>query len=88
MNEPNFDTLKFTKTLQSSGISAEQAEAITMAFRDAAGDADLASKKDIALAVAELKTEMAGLRGEMSTMKWMMGAMGAISVANFAKQHF
>ncbi len=76
-----FDTLKFTKTLQSAGFGTEQAEAVAIAFRDASADAELATRKDIALAVAELK-------GEMSTMRWMLGAVLALAVANFAKQYF
>jgi aminoglycoside phosphotransferase len=76
-----FDTLKFTKTLQSAGFATEQAEAVAIAFRDASSDTELATKKDIALAVAELK-------GEMSTVRWMLGAVLALAVANFAKQYF
>ena len=81
MNALTFDTLKFTKTLQSSGIAAEQAEAIAIAFRDATSDSDVASKKDIALAVAELK-------GEINTLKWIGGAVFAMVTAQFAKQFF
>ncbi len=76
-----FDTLKFTKTLIGAGFAAEQAEAVAVAFRDASNDADVATKKDIALAVAEIK-------GELGTMRWMLGAMLALAVANFAKQYF
>ena len=97
-----FDTLKFTKTLQSAGFAPEQAEAVAYAFRDASADVELATKKDIALAVAELKREMSevraemggirgemgGIRGEMSTIRWMLGAVLALAVANFAKQYF
>jgi hypothetical protein len=82
------DTLKFTKTLIGAGFAAEQAEAVAVAFRDASSDADVATKKDIALAVAELKGEMGMIRGEMSTMRWMLGATLALAVANFAKQYF
>jgi aminoglycoside phosphotransferase len=81
MSALSFDTLKFSKTLVSAGFASEQAEAVAMAFRDASADAELATKKDIALAVAELK-------GEMSTMRWMLGAVLALAVASFAKQYF
>jgi hypothetical protein len=83
-----FDTLKFTKTLQSAGFATEQAEAVAIAFRDASADAELATKKDIALAVAELKAEMGVFRGDMATMRWMLGVVLALAVANFAKQYF
>jgi aminoglycoside phosphotransferase len=81
MSALGFDTLKFTKTLIGAGFAAEQAEAVAVAFRDASSDADVATKKDIALAVAELK-------GEMGTMRWMLGATLALAVANFARQYF
>ena len=42
-----FDTLKFAETLKAHGIPDEQAKGIAAAFRDAAGEADLASKRDI-----------------------------------------
>ena len=76
-----FDTLRFTKTLINVGIPAEHAEAITFAFRDATADAELATKKDIALAVAELKSEL-------NIGKWMLGVLIALATANFAKQYF
>jgi hypothetical protein len=54
-------------------------------------DAQLASKSDIAdlkLEISGVRTDMAGLRGEISTLKWMMGALVALAIANFAKQFF
>jgi hypothetical protein len=83
-----FDTLRFTKTLLNVGIPAEHAEAITFAFRDATADAELATKKDIALAVADLKSEISFVKGELNLTKWMLGTLIAFSVANFAKQYF
>ncbi len=38
MSTVTFDTLKFVKTLEASGISAAQAEAIAAAYRDASTD--------------------------------------------------
>ena len=61
---------------------------MTEAFKDASGDAELATRKDVALAVAEIKTEIANVRGEISLVKWILGAVLAIAVANFAKQFF
>jgi hypothetical protein len=83
-----FDTLKFTKTLQSTGFATEQAEAVAIAFRDASADAELATKKDIALAVAELKGEVGGFRGDMATMRWMLGAVLALEISNFVRLYF
>jgi hypothetical protein len=42
-----FDTHKFVRKLESAGFTADQAEAVADAFRDASGEADLASKRDI-----------------------------------------
>ena len=58
------------------------------AFKDASGEAEIATRKDVALAVAEIKTEIANVRGEMVLVKWMLGAVLAIAIANFAKQFF
>ena len=42
-----FDTHKFIRRLQDAGFSPQQAEAVAEAFRDAQGEADLATKRDI-----------------------------------------
>ena len=42
-----FDTLKFVRKLKESGLPEIQAEAIADAFRDAQGEAELATKRDI-----------------------------------------
>ncbi|GEM_PF-199879 len=83
-----FDTLKFVERLEKAGVSREQASAMAEAFKDASGEAEVATRKDIALAVAEIKTEIANVRGEMALVKWMLGAVLAIAIANFAKQFF
>lgn len=88
MSAVTFDALKFTKTLEKAGLPAVQAEAISEAFKEASGEAELATKKDIALAVAEIKGEMNGLKGEMNVMKWMLGTVLAVAIANFVKQYF
>ncbi|MDP4027596.1 MAG: hypothetical protein Q8P42_01305 [Gallionella sp.] len=38
MSAVTFDTLKFVKTLEASGIDKKQAEAIAFAYRDASTD--------------------------------------------------
>ncbi len=58
------------------------------AFKDASGEAEIATRKDVALAVAEIKTDLANVRGEIALVKWMLGAVLAIAIANFAKQFF
>ncbi len=42
-----FDTLKFVRTLKAAGVPENQAEAISEAFKDAQGEAELATQNDI-----------------------------------------
>lgn len=88
MSTITFDTLKFAERLEKAGVPREQASAMAEAFKDASGEAEIATRKDVALAVAEIKTEIANVRGEMALVKWMLGAVLAIAIANFAKQFF
>ena len=52
-----FDTLKFVEKLKAGGIPDEQAKAISEAFRDASGEADLVSKKDLQIELAPIRAE-------------------------------
>jgi hypothetical protein len=49
------------------------------AFKDASGEAELATKND--LDKLELR-----LTGELNLVKWMLGAILALAIANFVKQ--
>jgi phage tail tape-measure protein len=42
-----FDTLKFAKRLRESGFTEVQAEALAEAIKDAGGEAELATKRDL-----------------------------------------
>lgn len=42
-----FDTHKFVRTLKAAGVPESQAEAISDAFKEAQGEAELATKYDI-----------------------------------------
>ena len=66
MSTVAFDTLKFVKTLEASGIDNKQAEAIANAYRDASADQELLTKK-------ELQIELAPIKAELQVMKWMSG---------------
>ena len=70
MSRVTFDTLKFVKTLEASGIKPEQAEAIAAAYRDASNDQELVTKKDLKL---ELQTELAPIKVELQIHKYMLG---------------
>lgn len=91
MSALTFDTLKFAERLEKAGASRELAAAIAEAQKESlaeALDTSLATKADMMELKNELRQEMAGIRGELATLKWMMGALIAIAVANFAKQFF
>jgi hypothetical protein len=73
-----FDTLKFVEKLESAGITREQAKAEAEALVKAlygAMDSQLATKNDIN-----------HLEKELVVVKWMVGAILGLAVANFAKQ--
>ncbi len=42
-----FDTHKFVRTLKDAGVPESQAEAFSEAFKEAQGEAELATKRDI-----------------------------------------
>jgi len=70
-----FDTLKFVEKLKAGGIPEEQAKAISEAFRDASGDADLATKRDIRELELKMETRFEQIRGELTLMRWMLGIL-------------
>ena len=75
-----FDTLKFVERLEKAGVPREQASAFADAQKEAFSEA-----LDTTLAT---KTDIEVIRSELVLVKWMLGVVIAISVANFAKQFF
>jgi hypothetical protein len=85
MNALLFDTLRLSRTLRDKGhFTSEQAEALAEALGEAS-HGDLATKADLAAAIAELKTELkteiAELKAEIGEtrtdlLKWIIGAIG------------
>ncbi|MXZ21518.1 MAG: DUF1640 domain-containing protein [Caldilineaceae bacterium SB0665_bin_25] len=67
-----FDTLTAARELEASGMERKQAEAVAAAIR--AGQGDLATKDDIA-----------GLRRELATLRWMMTITIALVLAILAR---
>ena len=84
MTAVTFDTLKFVEKLRAAGVPEEQAKAISEAFRDATGEADLATKRD--LKDFELRLEACidkfdtRIGGELMLVKWMLGVIIAAEV--------
>ena len=77
-----FDTLKFSKRLKEAGFSESQAEALAEAIKDAGGEAEIATKVDVAdvkrdIKELELKIDarFESLRGELILVKWMLGLL-------------
>lgn len=98
MSTLTFDTLKYTERLRAAGVSEQQAKAEAEALRDVLSEAldlSLATKADtvkIETAIAKLDAKVDAkfdlLRAENTHTRWMMGALIALAVSNFAKQFF
>jgi hypothetical protein len=80
MSTITFDTLKFAKQLEASGIPAVQAEAFVNAQREILSEA-----LDTSLAT---KADISEVKGELVLLKWMIGAVLGVAIANFARQYF
>lgn len=68
-----FDTLKFTRMLEASGMPPEQAEAIAEAFREAAGQADLATRQDLRELELRLDAKISEIKFDL--VKWIAGML-------------
>lgn len=67
-----FDTLRFVRTLEDSGMPGKHAEAITVALKVAIDEQELATKQDLSLAVETLRKEIAETKAEL--VRWIIGA--------------
>lgn len=72
MSSIPFDTLKFVETLKSHGVPDEQAKGIAEAFRDAAGDSEIASQDDIARVRQDLRELELRMDAKISDIKFDM----------------
>ena len=81
-----FDPLAAARDLKAAGFESDQTEALAAQLRFAAGadHAELATKADIAALrtdtkadVAALKGDIAGLRAELGTVRWVVGLIAA-----------
>ena len=73
----HFDTLEFVKTLTASGVSQPQAEAIARAHAKSMGDLvdhDLATKPDLQVLRAEIKSDIDSLRSEIRSEMSSLGS--------------
>jgi hypothetical protein len=87
MSTITFDTLKYVKQLEASGIPPVQAEAFVNAQREIlseAMDTTLATRADI----ERIERKLIEHDGKFEKLSWMIGIVISLSVANFAKQFF
>ena len=51
-------------------------------------DSELATRRDLREMELHLDTRFESIKDDMSLLKWMMGALIALAIANFSKQFF
>jgi hypothetical protein len=88
MSTVTFDTLKFAKKLESAGMPARQAEAEALALQDALAESELATKQDISELRHEFREARTEINGKLALLQWVLTAVLALAIANFAKQYF
>ena len=91
MSAITFDTLKFVKQLEASGIPPAQAEAFVNAQRDIlseALDTSLATRADMLAVKTDIGRMDAKFDAKFDKLQWMLGIVIALAVANFTKQFF
>ena len=71
MSTATFDTHTAVRDLEATGLDTRQAEAIATAIRN--GQGGLATKADLA-----------GVRAELASIRWVVGIQSAIGLATFA----
>jgi hypothetical protein len=76
-----FDTHLFVRKLKEAGFDEKQAESLSEAMRVAIDESELVTNKD-------LQIELAPIKASLDLLKWMIGALIAMTIANFAKQFF
>lgn len=88
MTTITFDTHKFVRRLKEAGFQEGQAEAISEAFKEASGEADLATRRDLERLEAKLDKLETKLAGEMTLIKWMLGILLGGVIALIMKAFF
>lgn len=88
MSTITFDTHKFVRKLQEAGFDQKQAEDLSEALLAAIDDSERAIRRDLREMELRLDVRFESIKGDMSLLKGMMGALIAIAIANFSKQFF
>ena len=87
MSTITFDTLKFAERLEKAGATRELAAAIVEAQKDSLAEvmeSTLATRADI----DRIERKLIEHDGKFTLLQWMLAALIAIALANFAKQFF
>jgi len=91
MGTITFDTLKYVKQLEASGVPSAQAEAFVNAQREIlaeALDTSLATKSDMLRLENRIALLDAKVDSKFALLQWMLAGVLALAVANFTKQYF
>jgi hypothetical protein len=88
MTAITFDTHKFIRKLEEAGFDPKQAEAVADAFKEAQGEAEIGTKRDIERVEAKLDTRFERIDGELRLNRWMLGLMLAGVVSLILKAFF
>jgi len=83
-----FDTHKFVRKLEEAGFDLKQAEAVADAFKEAQGEAEVATQRDIERLEAKLEARFERIDGELRLNRWMLGVMLAGIVSLILKAYF
>ena len=73
-----FDTHSIARTLSQANLTPAQVDAITEAVRQAADHGDHVTSEQFKAGLAELRTEIAGLRADLT---WRMLAVAGLVIA-------
>ena len=68
-----FDTHKFIQTLLDAGFDQKQAEAVSRAFREATGKAEVATKQDLRELELKLEAKINDIKFDL--VKWIAGML-------------
>ena len=83
-----FDTDKFVRTLQESVLNEKQSEGLTDTMRADIDESELATRRHLKEMKPRIAMQLELLKGDIPLIKWMLGGLIALTIANFTKQFF
>ncbi len=86
MTTITFDTQEAVIKLKAVGVSQEHADAFVRAIVEAQDS--LVTKTDLEIALAPIKTDLAVLKADSVTLKWMIGFLIACALSVIVKSFF